>query len=377
MTTTLLPLFAAVALPIGLVFVVAAIVLLIVLLVTWPRTSPPSKGSPPETDSGIKTDPPKPPAGPASSQPFPKPPPSRPRTKPTQVPGDPEDDIPGYKLLKSILEPRRVMVDLSRPPSTIANGRLKRVVEFMGRQYKLVHPIVRGIKQHANNKKRTIKRNMSHLPQCVRKQLIGFCQDLKSLCLIQDFVYQEEEFRINIIPAPNENNRKFFDGHWLEQYVALTAKKILADTAWKFGYYNLSLGYWLNLSLILPDNKKCELDGFAVVGQNAYWIEAKTGDCDQDIRKFAKLGKALGIKPERYFIVQVDYDESKCKEMRVNSGIQVCTLKQFPEMLKERLVRDLSDDLGDGVPLMGCVSPLFPSSSLLRLSMPRLILPNR
>jgi hypothetical protein len=76
------------------------------------------------------------------------------------------------------------------------------------------------------------------------------------------------------------------------------------------------------------------------INNNYYWIEAKSGDYQQHISKYAKMSKILNLDFEHSIMVLTDISPDKSIALTSLFAMTVVSLSQFEEKLIEVIKSD-------------------------------------
>lgn len=138
--------------------------------------------------------------------------------------------------------------------------------------------------------------NLGKLSQKDGQTLNAFCKRLYDCAFLAKYFYQKQEKigRGTIQSAPTI--RSFFGGEWLEWYAFMKVLGLLRERRQSFSCAR-------QLSVIFPNEDLHELDVFFLIdGSTPVCIECKTGEFRQDIDKYLRLRKRLGIDRSQFII---------------------------------------------------------------------------
>lgn len=123
----------------------------------------------------------------------------------------------------------------------------------------------------------------------------AFCRRLHEHTFLSKYYYQKAEKigRGSIQSSPAIRN--FFAGEWLEWYALMKLMGFLQENKRAFSCTR-------NLSVAFPNEDLHELDVFFLVEGAPLCIECKTGEFRQDLDKYQRLGKRLGIERSRFIL---------------------------------------------------------------------------
>lgn len=124
----------------------------------------------------------------------------------------------------------------------------------------------------------------------------AFCKRLYEHTFLAKYFYQKQDkigrATIQSVPAI----RSFFAGEWLEWYALMKLLAFFQQTGRPFSCTR-------NLSVVFPNEDLHELDVFFLIdGNTPICVECKTGEFRQDIDKYLKLRKRLGVDRSQFIL---------------------------------------------------------------------------
>jgi hypothetical protein len=164
---------------------------------------------------------------------------------------------------------------------------LTRLALFLGDRYPSLEKLYERLKQSLSTK-RQFELSLAEAGQEEIANSTQFCTLLKQYALLTSYHYKSEERRIRAKASTEGWVQNFFTGAWLERYVAERLRKHLRS---KNLPHELAMGY----QVTLPSGEAMELDILVRVGERVFWFEAKTGEFQAHIGKYA--GPQEGLRP--------------------------------------------------------------------------------
>ena len=133
----------------------------------------------------------------------------------------------------------------------------------------------------------------------------SLCRQLYGHTFFSRYVYQKQEkiVRLTLQPAPAV--RSFFEGGWLEWYAFI---ELLNQMQARGKAFSCARG----VKITFPNEDLHELDVvFLPAGQAPICIECKSGEFRQDIEKYLKLKRRLGIERGRFIVCAPDLTDEQ------------------------------------------------------------------
>lgn len=206
---------------------------------------------------------------------------------------------------------------------------LTRLALFLGDRYSSLEKLYERLKQSLSTK-RQFELSLSEAGQEEIANSTQFCTMLKQYALLTSYHYKSEERRIRAKASTEGWVQNFLTGGWLERYVAERLRKLLRSK-------NLSHEVGMGYQVTLPNGEAMELDVLLRVGEKVFWFEAKTGDFQAHIAKYAGLKKVLGLSAKESFLVLLGMDKARAKELSALHGLTVVNQANFLEVFQEVL----------------------------------------
>lgn len=175
----------------------------------------------------------------------------------------------------------------------------------IGDNYPLLGDVVGKIRWAQQKDVPTFSLKFAELSQKDGQAINAFCKRLYEHTFLAKYFYQKQDKigRATIQSAPAIRN--FFAGEWLEWYALM---KLLAF--FREGQRIFSCAR--NLSVVFPNEDLHELDVFFLVDEDTpVCIECKTGEFRQDIDKYLRLRKRLGIDRSQFILCCLGLDDEQ------------------------------------------------------------------
>ncbi|GAA6735199.1 PDDEXK family nuclease [Thermus oshimai] len=209
---------------------------------------------------------------------------------------------------------------------------LTRLALFLGDRYPSLEKLYERLKQSLSTK-RQFELSLAEASQEEIANSTQFCTLLKQYALLTSYHYKSEERRIRAKASTEGWVQNFLTGGWLERYVAEKLKKFLRS---KNLPHEVAVGY----QVTLPGGEAMELDVLVRVGERFFWFEAKTGEFQAHIAKYAALKKTLGLSGRESFLVLLGMEKTRAKELSALHGLTVVNQANFLEAFQEVLEKD-------------------------------------
>ncbi|WP_172960795.1 hypothetical protein [Thermus scotoductus] len=206
---------------------------------------------------------------------------------------------------------------------------LTRLALFLGDRYASLDKLYERLKQSLSTK-RQFELSLSEATQEEIANSTQFCTMLKQYALLTSYHYKSEERRIRAKASTEGWVQNFLTGGWLERYVAERLRKFLRSR-------NLAHEVAVGYQVTLPNGDTMELDVLLRVGERFFWFEAKTGDFQAHIAKYAGLKKVLGLSARESFLVLLGMDKARAKELSALHGLTVVNQANFLDIFQEVL----------------------------------------
>ncbi|WP_347241800.1 hypothetical protein [Thermus sp.] len=206
---------------------------------------------------------------------------------------------------------------------------LTRLALFLGDRYPSLEKLYERLKQSLSTK-RQFELSLAEASQDEIANSTQFCTMLKQYALLTSYHYKSEDRRLRAKASTEGWVQNFLTGGWLERYVAERLRKFLRS---KNLPHEVAVGY----QVALPGGEAMELDVLARVGERVYWFEAKTGEFQAHIAKYAGLKKVLGLSQKESFLVLLGMDKARAKELSALHGLTVVNQANFLEVFQEAL----------------------------------------
>ncbi|HEY9194250.1 MAG TPA: hypothetical protein VIO81_15380 [Methyloversatilis sp.] len=199
---------------------------------------------------------------------------------------------------------RQIQVRTS-PDAVNTTGFFDEFAVEIGDNYPLLGDVIGKIRWHQQKDIPTFTIKLGELSQKDGQAINAFCKRLHEHTFLAKYFYQKQEkigrATIQSVPAI----RSFFAGEWLEWYALM---KLLAF----FQERQKAFSCARNLSVVFPNEDLHELDVFFLAdGDTPVCVECKTGEFRQDIEKYLRLRKRLGIDRSQFILCCLGLDDEQ------------------------------------------------------------------
>lgn len=153
--------------------------------------------------------------------------------------------------------------------------------------------------------------------------LTRFCALLYQAAFVTRYVYQKKERVIRLGVQQTPVVTAFFNGGWLEWYVLM---KLLLWCQQQ----NRQFACTRNLKLVLSNEDQHELDVFFLLdGKIPVCIECKSGEFRQDIDKYLRLCKRMGLDRRAFILCATTLDAGQAEHLSSMHGLSFTTPEQL------------------------------------------------
>jgi hypothetical protein len=206
--------------------------------------------------------------------------------------------------------------------------------QYMGNKYTHISRVYNRLKRSLNNA-RGFRHDLKHESQEVISYSTQFCSLLHKYALLTDYRYfNSPKFLITGKPARIPMAINFLTGQWLERFVKSTLLKATqgCDEALQFAYL-------MNPQIILPNGDDFELDVLFYLEGEIYWFEAKTGQYQNYVEKYARMSRLLNLDQEHAYMVLTDIDANTTAALTKLFKMQVLDVESFAGRVEEIFFR--------------------------------------
>ncbi len=242
-------------------------------------------------------------------------------------------------ILVEFLESKNIQVK-TLPSEDAADDVINSLADFLGSNYDGLRELLSTIKRNmqiGGNFTLSIKKYSQKNISCICQ----FCTKLHEIAFLEQYKYfkaPQYVIRAKTTALPKAQN--FFSGIWLERFVLLSVQKAVALVSNDLNK-KLQFSYLLNPQVVLPNGDDFELDLLFRVNDCFYWIEAKSGDFQQHIRKYSKISKILNLDYEHSIMVLTDISPEKSDALTSLFSMNVYSLRQLESCLIQTIKKDI------------------------------------
>ncbi|MHA1370600.1 MAG: hypothetical protein ACTSRA_12915 [Promethearchaeota archaeon] len=225
----------------------------------------------------------------------------------------------GYRVIKW-LEACEIQVKDHKTTSS-ADQIYDKLAIFLGERFKDIVRLHDKIRKHLSTSE-MFQLNLSGCTQNEISSTTQFCKMLHQYAFLENYNYNKGS-RIIIARTPRDGRViNFFTGGWFERFVFLKLTKM-------FDLKGLDYDYLKNAKIILPNINQFELDLLFLINNRPLWVECKTGDYQNYIRKYSHMRQNFKIPKENSFLVILGLDDEVCINLNELFQITVTNENQF------------------------------------------------
>jgi hypothetical protein len=185
------------------------------------------------------------------------------------------------------------------------SGFFDEIAVEIGDNYDLLADVIAKIRWGQRKDVPNFSLKLSDYSQKDGQAINAFCKRLYDHTFLSKYFYQKQEKIIRVTLQQAAPVRDFFAGEWVEWYVLMKALTLLQET-------RHTAACARNLDIVFDNEDLHELDVFMLVdGAKPVVIECKSGEFRQDIEKYLKLRKRLGIDRGQFIIFSPDLGEDQ------------------------------------------------------------------
>lgn len=204
------------------------------------------------------------------------------------------------------------------------------IANSIGKSYNLVSPFILEIKRNID-KPSQFSLRVKKYTQRSAGAICCLATLLKEHKLLRYYSYRKSPECIVIAKPENSGNiHNFYTGQWLEYYVANVINTALES---REGHKSVNL----NIKVKNRNLVEFEFDVMAILNDEIFWIECKTGEYNKHLPKYEKLAKELGIPSNRMFLVVAGIDDEIAKSLSNAHDITICSVEKFKSIFEKAL----------------------------------------
>jgi|YNPMSStandDraft_1061717.scaffolds.fasta_scaffold20042_1 hypothetical protein len=242
------------------------------------------------------------------------------------------DAVPGPitlvpEPLARFLESRGIRVRRV-PPPTPADPVLDRTAVQLATRYPQLREILARIKNTMQTGgtwyQKLAGRPAEEIGACCQ-----FCHQLHQLAFLTEYrYYRSPRCLIEARTSSDPLAQNFFSGQWLERYVRCEVQAVA-------GADGPGLALLANSQVVLPNHADFELDLLVAFDGRVFWIEAKSGQYQQYLRKYSEVARMLGLGRDQAIVVLAEAAPAVCEGLTSLFGMTVCQAPDFSRVFRE------------------------------------------
>lgn len=182
--------------------------------------------------------------------------------------------------------------------------KLDQIAAFMGNRYSLIKRFYGMIKSNMNSGN-SFSINLKDEPQQVISSTCQVAKELYGIAFLEEYRYfKAPKYLLVARPSRSPQALNFLSGNWLERYVR---DKLICLVASQTGKIDFS--YITNAQVTLSNGADFEMDLFFHINDQFYWVESKTGEYQDKVKKYSKIASDLGLQRNQAFLVLTDVSQ--------------------------------------------------------------------
>lgn len=240
------------------------------------------------------------------------------------------------KELQNYLTEHGIRV-VSIPDESGLDPRCGQIAAFIGKYLSYVQPFYTRLKTTLNEGEEFQFSLLGFQGRDVTHTL-NLCKMLRDIGFLTAFAYRRAPHckitaRVNRTPAAIN----FLSGGWLEHYIR---DKVISILTTHPSTLDMPFAFMKNPRILLPEDEDFEFDFLLTVGTKIFWIEAKTGEYMEFIKKYSRVSKVLGLGRNNNLLVIVDAPKPD-NNIAARYDLSCCSVEEFAEVFRLNLVREL------------------------------------
>lgn len=244
--------------------------------------------------------------------------------------GNYEISVP-YKNIIKKLENRNIRI---KKINKITND-FDNIAVFMGNNYNLIKNIYILMKRDLNLKTGINLFMKNNIPEEI-SATTNLCLKLYNIGFLDEYNYfKSPKFILNCKTGQSSVSTNFLTGGWFERYVFLALKDIFEINGISEDKYEILT----NVHIILSDNNIMELDILVYYNNKYFYIEVKTGDYRQCIKKYTEIVKILNF--DMSFFIHTDINNLIANQLTNIMNMYVININNMKEILESIILLNL------------------------------------
>ncbi len=243
-------------------------------------------------------------------------------------------DFPG-SVVGAFLEGRGVRIK-SLPDEDAADDVLNSIAEFIGKNYDTLDDFLNAIKRNMQFG-HTVTLPLKNASQQGVSNVCQLAKRLHDIAFLEEYIYfKAPQYLLKARPATMPKAQNFFSGRWLERYVFVCVRNAVNRLSNQY-QAAVDFDYIMNPQVILPNGNDFELDLIFHINGMYFWIEAKSGNYQQHIAKYAKIARILNVDVRHAVMVPAGVSAEQCSALTALFSMTVLPVLQLPDALSELL----------------------------------------
>jgi hypothetical protein len=203
----------------------------------------------------------------------------------------------------------------------------------IGGSYPIFHDFMESVKRSHYTGKNEVVNVKDLIPQ-EKSIVIGTSKEMYDNAILDYSYYKKNTGLLRVhLNTENEKGVKFMLGEWLERYVLLTCLSCLYKETTTVPY-----SFATNIHVETPSRQSAELDVMFKIGDEIYWIEAKTGDYQHYISKYSNIRKELQLKKHNTILVIAGITKSIAKNLSESFSLTVIPVEDLEDEIRKVMI---------------------------------------
>lgn len=214
---------------------------------------------------------------------------------------------------------------------------LDKLAIFIGRNYKHLEEILKSIKRAWSNNNNSLIISLPKADNDRKSCIVSFCGQLKNVAYVTESRYNRNNNTQFLAISNDPVAKKFITDDWIERYAVEEIKRIVADLEIE----DIECKTTIKANAADGAGFAMELDVICRVGNQYFWIEAKSGNnLAQHVERCSILNKDyLMFDAENMILLLSLAQDNDLAALSLNRGITVCNLNNFARLLKEKFTK--------------------------------------
>ncbi len=225
------------------------------------------------------------------------------------------------------------------PPEQPYDDVLDGIARFIGSNFADVECVYGQIKKHMNNGG-AFRLSLHAEPQAAISASTQLCNRLHAIAFLESYKYfNSPRYLLTARTTRLPKALNFLSGGWLERYVRCVVTDAVSA---RMETRPVRFSQLSNAQVTLPNGDDFEIDYMARINDELIWIEAKTGDYQRHVVKYARMARLLALDFNSTFMVLSEIGPEHADALSGLFDMQVVSVNRFADRMQERIEAILS-----------------------------------